>query len=171
MRKVNLFIACSLDGYIAGPKGEIDWLFSDGDYGYAKFYKSVDAIIMGRKTYELSLGFDKWPHPGKKTYVLSRRKSNKADTRVEFASNGVELTKKLLKEKGKLIWLVGGGQAIKDLLNANLIDEYVISIHPVILGSGIPLFTGIKKQHGLKLHGVEKFNSGLVQLKYMAKEK
>ncbi|MBI2145334.1 dihydrofolate reductase family protein [Candidatus Woesearchaeota archaeon] len=96
MRKVNLFIACSLDGYIAGPKGEIDWLFSDGDYGYSKFYKSVDAIIMGRKTYELSLSFDSWPHTGKKTYVLSR-KNNKPDSRVEFAKDGVELTKKLLK--------------------------------------------------------------------------
>ena len=79
MRKVTLFIACSVDGYIAREKGGIDWLFTDNDYGYKKFYSSIDTILTGRKTYEQALGFGEWPYPGKKCYVLSRKPDNKAD--------------------------------------------------------------------------------------------
>ena len=84
LRKVILFIATSLDGYIAGPAGEIDWLFQDQDYGYAEFYESVEYIVMGRKTYETALSFEEWPHPGKQTFVFTRTGAAKARADVSL---------------------------------------------------------------------------------------
>ncbi|HLD97061.1 MAG TPA: dihydrofolate reductase family protein, partial [Candidatus Nanoarchaeia archaeon] len=142
----------------------------DNDYGYKKFYSSIDTILTGRKTYEQALGFGEWPYPGKKCYVLSRKPDNKADKNVEFAANATALANELKRQSGKGIWLVGGSEIITALLNAGLVDEFVVSIHPIILGSGIPLFAGIKKQQRLKLKDVKTFKTGLVQLMYDAAE-
>ena len=167
MRKIVLFIASSLDGFIAREDGGIDWLFSDGDYGYSKFFKSVDTVIMGRKTYEVSLTFGDYPYNGKKVYVFTRKKSIRPDGNAEFVSDPVSLCKKLKKLPGKNIWLVGGSEIVSVLINAGLVDEIILSTHPIILGSGIPLFNCIKKEIKMRLVKSVKFGSGLLQAHYV----
>ena len=168
MRKIKLYIASSLDSYIAGEGGNIDWLFSDEDYGYAKFYDSIDTILVGRKTYDQSLKFDEYPYKGKKVYVFTRRIEEKKNTRyVEYINVDIpNFVRHLLKLVGKDIWLLGGGEIVSIFLNADLVDEIILSIHPVILGRGIPLFSNIKKRVNLQLLESKPFGSGLVQLCY-----
>lgn len=169
-RKVVLFIASSLDGFIAGSRHEIDWLFTDQDYGFTPFDESVDTVVMGYRTYQLSVTFPTWPHPGKKVYVLTRKK-RKIDSRVTFVRQVSGLVKKLKQEKGKHIWLVGGGQINGLLLNRGEIDELILSIHPVVLGKGIPLFSRVKNRHEFKVVKVQSFGTGLVQVHYECKKK
>jgi dihydrofolate reductase len=171
MRSVKLFIATSLDGYIAGPNDEIDWLFTDGDYGYKKFYDSIDTTLSGYNTYRLALTFGSFPYPDKTNYVFSRLHQHHEDTPVTFISaDPCQLVSDLRKKDGKDIWLVGGGQLNTLLLNAGLIDEMIISVHPIILGNGIPLFGGHPKQLKLKLLASEAFSSGLLQVTYKTAE-
>lgn len=171
MRKIVLFIASSLDGFIAGPKGQIDWLFSDADYGYNKFFGSVDTVLMGRKTFELSLSFKPFQYPNKRVVVFSRNKKNKIKSTAEFVSEPVSFTCNLKKQKGKDIWLVGGGELASLFLKKGLIDEIVLSIHPIVLGKGIPLFSGAGTQAGLTLKKSKSFASGLVQLQYAVQKR
>jgi len=86
MRKLILFIATSLDGYIAGPNGEIDWLFTDQEYGYSEFYATIDTVVMGRKTYDLSLSFGEYPYPGTQAFVFSRTRDGERDDHATFIS-------------------------------------------------------------------------------------
>jgi len=166
MSKVVLFIATSLDGYIAGPQGEIDWLFHDADYGYTAFFDSVHALVMGRKTYELSLSFGEWPYGDKQAYVFTRQ-TPPDDPRVRFvAGDAAGLIAGLRARAGQNIWLVGGAALVSTFLREGLIDEFVISVHPLLLGAGIPLFAPGIPRHGLRLAGVTPFESGLVQLRY-----
>ena len=165
MRKIKLFIACSLDGFIAGEKGEIDWLFTDQDYGYTPFMKGVDSCVMGRKTYELAASFPEWPYAEKKCYVLTRNKKIKKDARAEFVFDAKKLMEKLQKEKGNGILVVGGGEVVKLFLNENCLDELIVFVHPLILGKGIPLFPKATKKK-LKLLNTHAFNTGLVRLHY-----
>src|SRR3989338_6215947 len=134
MRKIRLFIACSLDGFIARKDGSIDWLFT-GDYGYKKFYDSVDTVLMGRKTYELGLTFNEH-NKGKRAIVFTTRKNLKKFPNVEFVSDAVPFTRKLKKGKGNSIWLVGGGEIVSVLLGNGLVDEMQIFVHPIVLGNG-----------------------------------
>lgn len=169
MRKIILFIASSLDGFIAGKNGEIDWLFSDADYGYKKFYSSVDTVLVGRRTYEAALGLEKIPFESKKCFVFTS-KEIKVKQNATVIPYAVSFTKKLLKRPGKNIWLVGGGEVVSDFLNNNLIDEIILSIHPIILGEGIPLFPKIKGKKDFALSSSGSFESGLVQLHYIVKK-
>ena len=166
MRIIILFIASSLDGFIARENGDVSWLFTDADYGYKNFYKSVDTVIMGRKTYEKSLEFEKEPYKDKKCYVFSRNKSPRKFENVEFVNDAVSFAKKIIKSKGRDIWLVGGSDIISIFLNNGLLDEVIIYQHPVILGRGIPLFKKIKKDVKLKFVKSRIYKSGLVQLNY-----
>ncbi len=165
MRKIILYIACSLDGYIAGKNGDISWLFHDADYGYKKFYSSVDTILCGRKTYETAKKFEKIPFDGKQVLVFSRNAMPLPANAVRSTSP-VSSAKSLLNQRGKNIWLCGGSQIISALLNAKLCHEIIVSIHPIILGGGIPLFAGLKGRQKLKLIKSSSFKSGLVQLSY-----
>jgi dihydrofolate reductase len=165
MRKVVLFIASSLDMFIAREDGSVDWLFTDADYGYSEFYGSVDTVLMGRKTYELALRLGD-NFSGKRCVVFSRG-AGKAEGNAEFISDPVAFTKKLIAEPGKDVWLVGGGEIVSVLLNAGLVREIILSIHPIILGQGIPLFNNIRRTIPLKMIKSEKFESGLVQLRYL----
>lgn len=124
MSKVTVFIASSLDGYIARPDGRVDWLFTDEDYGYADFYASVDTLVMGYRTYEQILTFGDWPYPGKAAYVLSRFHSREAAGPVQFVRE--------LPDVGENVWLVGGAQAIQAYADAGRIDKWIISIHPIL---------------------------------------
>lgn len=166
LRKTQLFIACSLDGFIAGEKGEIDWLFTDQDYGYTPFMKGIDSCVMGRKTYELAASFLEWPYAGKKCFVLTRNKKIKKDVRAELYSNAKKLMEKLQKEKGKNIWLVGGGEIVKLFLDENWLDELIVFVHPLILGKGIPLFPRGMEKKKLKLLNTHAFETGLVRMHY-----
>lgn len=160
MRKVVLFIA--------RPDGGIDWLFNDADYGYRAFFESIDTVVMGRKTYELSLTFGPpYVYQGKASYVFSRTKAGTKDENAEFvAGNPKDLIHLLQERAGQNIWLVGGAELMRDFLAEDLIDELVISIHPVILGAGIPLFPISGHELSLKLKKSKSFESGLVQLHY-----
>jgi dihydrofolate reductase len=166
MRKVILFIASSLDGYIAREDGGIDWLFSDADYGYSKFYRSIDTIIVGRKTYDQSLEFDEYPYKGKKAFVFTREK-RAGDGHVDFVSSDITgFVRKLKRRKGRDIWLVGGADIVSILMNAGLVDRIILSIHPAVLGRGIPLFKGLTREVKMKLTKTISYPSGLVQLHY-----
>jgi len=168
MRKVILFIASSLDGFIARKDGGIDWLFSDADYGYSKFYSSIDTVITGRKTYDLTLILEKEPFKDKKIYVFTNNLKSRLLINAEVISDPVNFVKKLKDIKGKNIWLLGGSEIITLLMNANLVDEIILSIHPIVLGNGIPLFINIKEIK-LELVKSKKFDNGLLQLKYNVK--
>ncbi len=167
-RKVVLFIASSLDGFIARPDGGIDWLFSDADYGYAAFFDSIDTVVMGRKTYELSLSFGPpYVYQGKASYVFSRTKAGTKDENAEFiAGSPKDFMRPLRAQAGKDIWLVGGAELVRDFLAEDLIDEFIVSIHPVILGAGIPLFPVQGRELSLRFKNSISFGSGLVQLHY-----
>jgi dihydrofolate reductase len=169
MRKVKLFIASSLDCYIAREDGGIDWLFTDDDYGYTKFYDSIDTIIVGRKSYDQSLTSDDYPYKGKSVYVFTRKKirKNNNEQDVEYIDTNIQdFVTSLTQSIGKDIWLIGGGEIVSVLLNAGLVDEIILSIHPIILGTGIPLLRDIQKEVNLKLENSLSFDSGLTQLYY-----
>lgn len=170
MRQVILFIATSLDGYIARTDGGIDWLLRDQNYGYPAFYGGVDTVVMGRKTYEQALTFGEFPYSGKECYVFSRRPGRGSDDRVVFLDEDPgELVRRLRSKEGRNIWLVGGSELIREFALKDLIDTYVISVHPIILGAGIPLFRAPLPPQFLVLRDTTTFNSGLVQLTYTRK--
>jgi dihydrofolate reductase len=172
MRKIKLYIASSLDSFIAGKNGSIDWLFRDADYGYTEFYNSIDTILVGRKTYEQSLIFEEYPYKGKKIYVFThnaKEQNEKKASNVEYIDKDIpEFVKRLIQQpvSNRDIWLLGGGEIVSLFLNADLVDEIILSIHPIILGKGILLFNNIKKLVKLRLSESIPFESGLVQLHY-----
>lgn len=174
MPKVILYIAASLDGFIAKPDGNLDWLTTwpnpaNLDYGYANLLKSIGTIVMGRKTYNevLSFGID-WPYAEYETYVISNNDDLKILTpNTKLVSSGINQLIALLKDHStKDIWLVGGGALVTSFLNDDLIDTMIITTVPVILGEGIPLFPNKPKETRWKLISVEKFDTGLVSLTY-----
>lgn len=144
-RKLVLYIAMSMDGYIAREDNSLDWLFrtgGEGDNGYSDFYKTVDTILMGRKTYEqiLILENGEFPYKNKKSYVFTRQ-YNENNEHVEFINdNIVDFVNKIKNEEGKRIWLVGGGELLHEFLKHKLVDEFIIQIAPIIIGRGIRLF-------------------------------
>ncbi|MFC4158813.1 dihydrofolate reductase family protein [Chitinimonas lacunae] len=167
MRKVSLFIATSLDGYIARADGSVDWLFTDQDYGYQAFYNQVETLLMGRKTYDQCLSTGDYPYPGKRAYVFSSRPLSWSNDDIEAVSgDAADFIADLRSQEGGLVWLVGGGALIATCLQHRLIDEFVVSIHPIILGRGIPLFPNSDLSHRLKLESTLAFDTGLVQLRY-----
>lgn len=173
-RSIVLYIAASLDGYIAKSSGAVDWLGGQGDdpdanNGYDNFYSTIDTVIMGRITYEQvinELSPDIWVYEGKKCYVAATGKYE-TDTRAEFISEDIPgFVKKLKEQPGKDIWLVGGGKFIDQFIKQNLIDKYIITIIPTILGNGIPLF--LNENPEIKLRLVEiKTVDGMVEISYV----
>lgn len=172
MSKIILYIASSLDGFIAGRNGDISWLdayqVEGEDYGYSEFLKTIDIIVMGSKTYEQLLNFGSWPYEGVKTYIMTRRQLEQADkAKVEFYSGDLDsFVPGIRRESHKDIWLVGGASLAQSFLKHSLIDEMVLSIIPVILGDGIPLFGRTQKELRLKLLKSGSYNNGVVQLHY-----
>ena len=165
MRKIKLFIACSLDGYIAKEDGSVNWLPENADSGYDQFYSSIDTVLIGKKTYEQILTFGKYPYTNKISYVFTRSPNQKKDENVEFTSEIEEFTKKLVSSSGKDIWLVGGSEIASTFLNLRFVDELILSIIPVVLGKGIPLFKNIKEEIKLELVKTTEYPK-LVELSY-----
>ncbi len=171
MTEVILYIAASLDGYIARKDESIDWLSMvetpDTDYGYQEFYQSVDVVVMGRKTYDLCLRFGEWPYPGKPSYVFTRQQLTSEQEEVTFTSARLDQFLADLEAKGRSrIWLVGGGELVSAFQRHGLIDEYIISIIPILLGEGILLFPQPGSETNLELMGSQSYSTGLVQVRY-----
>lgn len=170
-RKVILYIAMSLDGYIAQQDDNLDFLSmveKEGeDYGYAEFVKTVDAVIIGRRTYDkvISMGFD-FPHADKDTYVITRTASPDVGSVKFYAGDLKALVENLKSKQGGNIYCDGGAEIVNELMKNNLIDEIIISIIPVLLGSGIRLFKDGRPEQRLELVSSTGFDSGLTQLHY-----
>jgi len=171
-RRVIVHIATSADGYIAGPDGDLEWLTSrpapDGFYGMNTFMKSIDTTVLGRKTYEVSLGLGAKFDARSRTIVFSRQEPP-ADvpSGVEFVNGAIgPVVSRLREQPGKDIWLMGGGEIIASFLDEQAIDEFVISVVPVFIGDGIPLIARRHRHVPLHLQSVERFEDGLVQLHY-----
>jgi dihydrofolate reductase len=186
MRKVKYLVASSLDNFIARPDGGVDWLFNDGtDYGMGEFFKTIDAVLLGRKTYEFALAHSPQPKQksksqkaktkraskfGMKSYVFSRTMKAGTDEDVNIISdNSGAFVRGLKAEAGKDIWLMGGGELAKSLFAENLVDEIGLNIHPVLLGTGISLFPDIGKQINLELIECKSHPNGCVQVTYRVK--
>jgi len=163
MRKIILGVAVSLDGYIEGPKGEYDWCFSDQDYGMKEFLQGIDAIFYGRKSFEMAGNV----FPKKQAYVFSNTlaKQPKATTLVK-GDIAAEVTK-IKQAAGKDIWLFGGASLTSSLVKAGLVDEFWLSVHPIVLGAGKPCFEKISQRLPLKLIETKSYSTGLVSLKYV----
>jgi dihydrofolate reductase len=166
MRKIVLYTAVSIDGYIAGPQDEIDWLFSDEDYGYQAFYETIDCLLWGHTSWKLAQGMAGFEvDTFRMNYIFTRAERKSEHPKVQYISSNIpEFIKELKMKEGKDIWLVGGGQVNSILLKAGLIDEMVLSYHPVVLGSGKPLFQPVHFQQDFRTRKVQQFASGLVQL-------
>jgi dihydrofolate reductase len=165
MRRMTLFIACSLDGFIAREDGGVDWLFTDSDYGYKRFFRSIDTMLMGRRTYEKALELGDRSYLEKRWYVFSRKAMGREG--VVFSDQPLAVARRLRRGSGKGIWLVGGAEIASLFLDAGVIDEIRLFVHPIRLGRGIPLFRP-GKEKALRLMGAKKFRSGLVELHYRA---
>ena len=171
MRKIIIGLAVSLDSYIEGPKGEFDWCFTDQDYGLKEFFKRVDAVFMGRKSYELvqKMSADGQDIPGMPEmteYVFTNTLTEIKEEIVIVNGNIQEKVKEIKQSEGKDIWLFGGASLISTLMNARLVDEIWLSVHPILLGSGKPLFENITSRISLKLTETKQYETGLVSLKY-----
>ncbi|MBX2999868.1 MAG: dihydrofolate reductase [Caldilineaceae bacterium] len=173
--KTTVYIATSLDGFIARENGDLDWLpgIEDAetgeDYGYKAFMDSVDVLVMGRNTYEIVSSFDPWPYGDKRVIVLSRTLTQipeKAPKTVELRSSSpVELVNEL-REAGVGHAYIDGGKVIQSFLNAGLIQEMIITRIPVLIGSGIPLFGPLAQDVALQHVETLSYANGLVQSKY-----
>jgi len=171
-RKIIVHIAASADGYIARSDGDIEWLTSrpapKGFYGMNAFMKTIDTLVMGRLTYEAGLRLGGRFDPKRPTFVFSRG-APPADVPagVEFVSGEIGPFVEQLRERpGKDIWLMGGGDLIVSFLDAQAIDEFVVSVVPVFIGDGIPLIARRPRLTHLSLQSVERFDDGMVQLHY-----
>jgi len=170
MRRVRLFIATSLDGFIAGPGDDLGWLFHDGDYGYAAFWAGIDTVLVGRRTYDVARRFPEWPYAGRNVVVFTRQGDAGIATprTVATARPPAEVVAELRARDGRDLWLVGGGALVATFMEAGLIDDVIVSIHPVLLGDGIPLVARGARRMPLALVAERRFPSGLVQLSYRA---
>lgn len=172
MKKIKLYIAASLDGYIARHDGDLDWLMEfpnplKEDYGYKEFFASVDTVIMGGRTYRDIMCMDVvWPYKDKTTYIITRNPVMKIE-KVNFITENIfETISQLRKEDGKDIWLVGGGELTTMLLNQDLVDEMIITYIPVILGNGVPLFPNSPKESRWDLVVNMGYQNGILQVIY-----
>lgn len=173
-RKLILYISMSLDGFIATVEDDLSWLSiveTEGeDYGYAKFNESVDTYIVGRKTYDIVLELTGGifpPAEKHRCYVITRQKRENENGVMFYNGHVADLVAALKKETGKNIYCDGGGQVVKLLMEKDLIDEYIVSVIPIILGDGKRLFSGGTPKINLKALPARYYESGLVQLHYM----
>lgn len=182
-RRIILDLAVTLDGFIEGQNGEVDWCIMDSDMGFTNFLNQIDTIIYGRKSYDLWGQYTpktedsdaekeiwKLVH-SKEKYVFSRTQKKTDNEAIFINDNIIEEVNKLKNKHGKDIWLYGGASLITTFINLGLVDEFRLSVHPVVLGNGKPLFNDIKQRLNLKLVNSRTFSSGVVQLCYHLDEK
>ncbi len=176
--KASVFIATSLDGYIARENGELDWLsgFENDDptedYGYQQFMDSIDLLIMGRHTFEKVLTFSQWPYPDKRVWVASSNFpeiSEDLKDRVQVVNQEPRKLLEIAEEQGNKHVYIDGGRTIQDFLKTGLIHELIITRLPVLIGSGIPLFGKLNEDVKFDHIETKTFSNGLVQSRYRLK--
>lgn len=172
MRKIILNVAMTLDGLIEGPKGEYDWCFDDGqDYGMTDFLNRIDAIFYGRKSYEVMMkagGTN--PFANKHSFLFSNSLLPSDD--YELVNGDIKSKVQAIKNSnGKDIWLFGGAVLTAFMMKANLVDELLLAVHPIILGKGKPLFDLLDNRETLKLIESKPYPSGLVSMHYSIDKK
>ena len=168
MRRVRYRVAMSLDGYIAGPKGEIDWIVHDPSVEFAAIYEGFDTVLLGRRTYELTQqpGAPPWP-TGWRVFVFSRTLKASEHPAVHVVSTDLAPTvSRLRAESGPDIWLFGGGSLCASLLAADLVDQIEVAIMPVLLGGGVPLVATVAPRSPLVLTRSHSSARGIVNLHY-----
>ncbi len=177
MRKISLYIATSLDGYIAKPNDDLSFLNlveKEGeDYGYAEFFENIDTIIVGRKTYDYVLkeiGSSHYDNGQRDVYVITRTERPKIGRTTFYGESIPDLVKQFKSENGKNIYCDGGAAVIHELLQHDLIDEMTISVVPVLLGNGTRLFKDNRPEQLLELVSSKSFDTGLTQLHYKRKK-
>ena len=168
MRKVILGLAVSLDGFIEGPNGEWDWCVPDPDYNSTAFFNRFDSIFVGRRTYEVSSGMEGGPpgFPKFKAYVFSTTLDKVKEGATLLKGDTKTEVEKIKQETGKDIWLFGGAGLTTSLLNLGLVDELSLTVYPVLLGGGKPLFQNIKNRIMLTLLDTKTYTTGVVSLTY-----
>ena len=173
MRKLILGLAVTLDGYIEGPNGEYDWCFTDQDYGLNEFFARVDAIFIGRKSYEMAQQHADKNNgevvpgmPAMKEYVFSNTLKTVKEGAVLITGDSMAEAKKIKEMPGKDIWLFGGASLTDALMKEGLVDEFWLSIHPILLGSGKQLFREQDYRTQLTLLHSHTYETGLVSLRY-----
>ena len=176
MRKLSLFIATSLDGYIAQPNDDLGFLKlveKEGeDYGYAEFTANIDTIILGRKTYDYVLkeiGSSHYDNGQRDVYVITKTERPSVGRTIFYSGNLTDLVQRLKSENGKNIYCDGGAEIINELLKGDLIDEFIISVVPVLLGNGTRLFKDNRPEQTLEFVQAKTFDTGLIQLHYKRK--
>ncbi|HEX5555368.1 MAG TPA: dihydrofolate reductase family protein [Chitinophagaceae bacterium] len=176
MRTLTLYIATSLDGYIAKPNEDLSFLkFAEKegeDYGYAEFTETIDTIILGRKTYDWVLreiGTSHYDKGDRNVYVITRSQRPSVGKTTFYAGNLVELVQRLKNDNGKNIFCDGGAEIANELLKSDLIDAFIISIIPVLVGNGTRLFKDGRPEQQLELVSAKAFDTGLTQLHYRRK--
>ncbi|MBC5991773.1 dihydrofolate reductase family protein [Pontibacter cellulosilyticus] len=176
MRKLILYISCSLDGYIAKPKDDLSFLSivqKEGeDYGYNNFVATVDTVIVGRKTYDwvVGQGYD-FPHSDKESYIITRQERPKQGNLTFYNGDLKTLVKELKAKKGKNIFCDGGSEIVNQLLADKLFDEMILSVVPILVGDGTRLFQDGRPEQELELASTKNYDSGLVQMHYKMKDK
>lgn len=177
MGTITLYVAASLDGFIAAEDGGVAWLEADAqdaggamDASYEAFFSSVDALVMGSTTYEQILGFGDWPYDDKPTYVLTERDLPKANDGVRFADGDVEALAERLRREHEHLWLIGGAQTAQAFLRTGHVDAIRITLIPILLGRGIRLFEGADERKHLDLVETTRFGGGEVELHYAVDE-
>lgn len=177
MRKLSIFIATSLDGYIAKPNDDLSFLKlveKEGeDYGYAEFTSTIDTIILGRKTYDWvlnAIGSSHYDNGERNVYVITRTERPAVGKTIFYTGNLTELVQQLKNGKGKNIYCDGGAEIINELLKNDLVDEFIISVIPILVGNGTRLFKDNRPEQTLELVNAKTFDTGLVQLRYNRKK-
>jgi dihydrofolate reductase len=167
VRRIKLFMATSLDGFIARSNGAVDWRYTDGDFGMREFVASVDTALIGRKAHDQMVAWGHPSYPGMQNYVFSRERRADDGVPVAYVSGDIEqFAGSLRRAPGKDIWLVGGADLVDVFREHDLIDDVILSIHPVLLGDGIRLFPDRHEALPLELTRCVQYERGLVQLWY-----
>ncbi|GHB72649.1 dihydrofolate reductase family protein [Persicitalea jodogahamensis] len=176
MRKLSLFIATSLDGYIAKPNDDLSFLKTvekEGeDYGYSEFMVNIDTLIIGRKTYDYVLkeiGSSHYDNGQRDVYVITRTERPSVGRTTFYSGDLTELVQRLKSEKGKSIYCDGGAEIINELLQHDLIDEFIISVIPILVGNGTRLFKDKRPEQQLEFVSAKSYETGLTQLHYKRK--
>ena len=172
--RVTLYIAASIDGFVADDEGGVGWLDEFGQDAentdtvdaYEDFFASVDCLVVGATTYEQILTFGEWPYEDRPTYVFTHRDLPRATEAVSFVDGDIGSLATELRREYEHVWLVGGAQLARAFLADGQVDELRLSLVPVLLGSGVPLFRSGGEPHGLEHLETRTYDTGIVELRY-----
>lgn len=170
MRRIRYSVAMSLDAYIAGPKGEADWVVVDPEFDFSSVFRQFDTILVGRKTFEVMAAAKRTTMPGMKTIVCSTTLNPQDHPEVSLIASGhLEALARLKAQPGKDIWLFGGGSLFRSIAEYGLVDTVEVAVVPVLLGGGVPMVPGLSNRIGLSLTAHKLHQTGTMSLEYSLK--